>query len=112
MLPHVVSLYLKTPGGSTKALPSDSGRAYFRPDETGTYTIIQTSEAGGSYADFFVRLPYSELTPKPIEAIPSVEPGLQQEEAEESVSEIGMWVALLLLVLLIAEWEVYYYDQY
>lgn len=112
VLPRVVSLYLKTPDGKTKALPSDSGRAYFQPDKTGTYTIVQTSEAGGSYADFFVRLPDSELTPKPIEAIPSVEPGLQQEEAEESVSEIGMWVALLLLVLLIAEWEVYYYDQY
>lgn len=112
LLPGAQSLYMRDPDGGSVVLPTSEARAYYAPAETGCYTVVQTGEEGGAYSDFFVHMPESELEPAPIDQLPSVQAGLQEEETKESLREIGIWVALLLLILLLAEWGVYYYDQY
>lgn len=111
-LPGTKEMYLRYPDASVKELYSVQEQYVARLSEVGVYTAVVKGKVSGNYADFFVHIPEGEtktvqggeinisLTKKP------------EVEPKEAISEIGFWFVLAFFLILLLEWECYYYEQY
>ena len=123
VLPSAESFYLEDPDGNIISLAIADSTITYTPDQAGVYTVIEQNAEGGAYADFFVHLSESEsVTADAGELyVTLVEMGtdeegnaviISSENAKQALTPIWYWFALAALILLVAEWEVYYYEQY
>jgi len=114
MLPSAEGLYLSSPSGEVLTLSAGETTLCYTPAEIGLYTAVEKIGDGGSYADFFVHIASTEsITPEKSSIYVSLSGNLG-EEAQTSPALTPLWFYFLLaaLILLIIEWEVYYYEQY
>lgn len=117
VLPLSESIYLEIPDGDVVTLSNKASSASLEPDAVGVYTAVQTlTDGGAQYVDFFVHIPFSEMKDEP--ALQSLSIDLADTsiadvpEAEDGLNEIWFWVLAALLFLILAEWGVYYYEQF
>ncbi len=116
VLPRADLIYLKNPDESVTTLSTDSAKNLIIPDKVGIYTVVETIGEGGEYADFYVHIPTEELDQQMGKAISislaeDIDDSAEDGE-NEAIYEIWFWLALLLLLLTLAEWGVYSYEQY
>ncbi len=116
LLPRADLVYLKNPDESVTTLSTDSAKNLIIPDKIGIYTVVETIGESGEYADFYVHIPTDELdqqTGKAISLSLAEDIDGDAEDGEnEAIYEIWFWLALLLLLMILAEWGVYSYEQY
>ena len=118
--PKMLQLYAELPDGSVKQLSASgavSGGVCSMPvNEVGIYTAVMTTEDGGEYVDFFVHLSPEESAAQ-IGGGGSLSLELagtagEEPAEEEALTEIGVWAAVLLLLLILTEWGYYSRDSY
>lgn len=116
VLPFCESFYVVTPDDEILTFPTDGIRVQLKPEKPGIYSAMQTMYTGvARYVDFFVHMPVSESLPQTGGFIGVAMTAAQHEamtsEASEGAEELKRWFAAALLILLLAEWGVYYYDR-
>lgn len=113
-LPGAEELYMIFPDKSTKEYPVNINYYVVSPDSVGTYTAFCTAEGNNRLMDFFVHIPFEEVIISDAEnTLPSEIYDTPAEElSEDAMSEIWFWIALAVLVILLTEWGIYYYEQY
>ena len=109
--PYVESVYVSDAEEHIRELSINSGKSDFLPSATGVYTAVQTFGESGAYADFFVHIPESESSYDSIESLPEIMTGDTSKAERDATFEITFWIAVAMLILLLAEWGVYYYEQ-
>ena len=117
VLPLSETIYLKTPDGGVVTLSNKASSASLIADSIGVYTAVQTlTNDSAQYVDFFVHIPLSEMKDEPVVSSISINLGetntADTPEAEDGLNEIWFWVLAALLFLILAEWGVYYYEQF
>ena len=110
--PYVESLYISDAEEHIRPLSIHAGKSDFMPMATGVYTAVQTYGESGAYADFFVRIPESECSYESIGSLPEIVTGDTAKAQRDATFEITFWIAVAMLILLLAEWGVYYYEQF
>ena len=121
-LPLYNLVYLLKSDRSVLLLPFVDGRAGFKADAPGVYTLIQQKstedEASAKFVRFSVSLPPEESRAdqedKPLTlGILSPELSESQKNAmrEENLFDPKQLLAALLIILAMAEWAVYYHEQ-
>lgn len=112
-LPAAEALYVKYPDGKIETISTVSNVGGITAEDLGIHTAFMTMGVGGESADFFVHIPESEMIPEENTIIEwSCPTGSALTAPEEAFSEMWFWLAALLLVLVLLEWGVYYYEQY
>lgn len=112
VLPFTERLYVQYPNESVRELDASGDSCSVVADMIGIYTVATTTAKGGQYADFFVHIKSGETTASQGDAI-SVSIEERADVLQEDVySPIWFWFALVLLLILLAEWGVYYSEQY
>ena len=117
VLPLSEYLYVELPDEEMVSLSIKNSSADLIPETVGVYTAVQSlSDGNKKYADFFVHLPYSEMKDEDVESsLTVILPSAVDSNgiaAEDGLHEIWIWVLLALLVLILAEWGIYYYEQF
>lgn len=109
VLPATIELFVQKPDGTAVQLSTDGALAPFAPDLPGVYTVACRSSSGGALASFFVHIPQGEVLCAEAEPVYAGEgmPGSQ-----DALTQLWPYLAGLLLLLILAEWGVYYYEQY
>ena len=104
-------LYIEEPDGTIRTLSFSEGSATLTVSVPGCYTAaaMRAEGEGGVYADFFVHVP--EKDTEKGEALALLLPE-KEAETRNKESDIGFWVALAILLLMLIEWGVYYREQY
>ena len=105
------NIYLKYPDETVRELLASEKNHVIYPDQLGIYTAVMQDGTEGDYADFYVHIPSGEMA---TDVGPAVNVVLNNsiKEAPPAYSGIWYWVALIMLLLILAEWGVYYYEQY
>ena len=112
VLPYAGDLYVMDPAEQIRTVPHSSGRAEYLPLSYGVYTAVQTvGEEDGVYADFFVHVPEGEYGGEALKDLPDFVFNEKNEAERNATSEITLWIAVAMLILLLAEWGLYYYEQ-
>ena len=111
VLPKVVQMHISLPDGTVRTLSPESGKCTTTLTETGLHTAVATTASGGELADFFVHIPEDEVLCKPYKSL-SVAVTESAPDAPEAITELWLYLAGLMLLLLILEWGVYYREQY
>ena len=112
VLPAAQQLHVVLPDGSVKNLSTTGSAAAVNIDQVGLYTAVMTTAEGGEYVDFFVHLPTGESNSQLIPAL-SVDISFEEvEQAQDATAEIWFWLAVAMLVIVLAEWGWYYHEQY
>ena len=111
VLPNAQEMYLSLPDGNIRPLTPDNGRCTVSLDQTGVYTAVVTTAVGGEFGDFFVHIPEGESQGLPHSAM-SVVSATETEAGPDAITELWMWFAAAILLLLILEWGVYFREQY
>ncbi len=114
VLPMSELLYVQTPDDSVQSLSIAGSKSTVVADSVGVYTAVQTLSSGTSqYVDFYVHIPLSEIGTETGGVLSVTLPGADSAiAAEEGFEEIWFWIVLTLLVLILAEWGLYYYEQF
>ena len=116
VLPQAELLYTELPDGEMVSLSTKTSAATVIPDTAGVYTAVQTLTNGNAqYVDFFVHIPFSEMKDEATVSTLSVEllnTDTSDAAREDGLYEIWVWVLLALLLLILAEWGLYYYEQF
>lgn len=110
-MPGSLEMYLEYPDDKIRQLNTTEEKNIVNLNNVGIYTAITKFSEGGDYADFFVHIPQGELTEEGGViniSIPEKDP-LVDNDAKVG---IWFWIALAILLLLLIEWGVYYYEQY
>ena len=111
VLPNAQQLYLNLPDGTVLDLVPDNGHCSVALDRIGVHTAVVTTPAGGEFADFFVHIPDGESLSMP-HGLLSVAPAADDAGATDAITELWIYVAAAMLVLLMLEWGVYFREQY
>ena len=111
VLPNAQEMYLNLPDGSVLDLVPDNGHCSVALDKIGVHTAVVTTPAGGEFADFFVHIPEGEASSAP-HGLLSVAPATDLSGGTDAITELWLYVAAVMLVLLILEWGVYFREQY
>ena len=112
VLASAQQLYVELPDNSIKAMSTAANTCSIPARDVGIYTAVMTTAEGGEYVDFFIHIPYGEsasVTISDLSVDLSVTAG---GEIEDAISEIWFWLALGMLVIVLAEWGWYYHEQY
>ena len=112
VLASAQQLYVELPDNSIKTMSTAANTCSIPARDVGIYTAVMTTAEGGEYVDFFVHIPYGEsasVTISDLSVDLSVTAG---GEIEDVISEIWFWLALGMLVIVLAEWGWYYHEQY
>jgi len=117
VLPMSEYLFVKTADEKIVSLSTKTQTASIIPDAVGVYSAAQTLSTGmAHYMDFFVHLPISEMmgqgTPESLSVELPELGGENEMQAEDGIREIRFYVLLALLLLILTEWGVYYYEQF
>lgn len=109
ILPAATGLYVQQPDGTAVELSVQGAASAFVPEAPGVHTAVLKTETGGEYANFFVHIPQGEVQSLPGESVNAGEgiPGTQ-----DALTQLWPYIAAVLLLLLLAEWGVYHYEQY
>lgn len=111
VLPNAQQMYMELPDGSIKTLTPNAGQCSVALDTVGVHTAVVSTAAGGEFADFFVHIPEGEVS-CPVHEPMSVTLTEGSSDAPDAITELWIWLALAMLVLLIVEWGVYFREQY
>jgi len=111
VLPNARQMYISLPDGSVQDLTPDGGHCTVALTEIGVHTAVVTTAAGGEFADFFVHIPAEENHSTPYDLL-SVAPATDTSGGSDAITELWIYVAAAMLVLLILEWGVYFREQY
>lgn len=112
VLPGTEQMHVVMPDDSIKSLSVAGSSVSLPVEKVGVYTAVVTNAEGGEYVDFFVHIPEGESGTLLIPEI-SLEVSYEMvEQAEDATSEIWFWLALAMLVVVLAEWGWYYHEQY
>ena len=111
VLPNAQQMYLQLPDGNVKQLTPNNGQCSVSLDTTGVHTAVVTTAAGGEYADFYVHIPEGEVLCQPHQPL-SVTLTESTADAPDAITELWIWLAAAMLLLLIIEWGVYLREQY
>jgi len=114
VLPYAEQMYVHRPDGGIEELSVDGEYDLVTPEAVGVYTAVMTYGDAGQYVDFFVHLPLEEMS---VEDGPALELHLPENSdvsaaEDDAMNELWFWFAVALLVLLLAEWGLYYREQY
>lgn len=118
VLPNSLNLYVQLPDGAAERLNVSGDYTAFSPQNVGVYTAVATlSNGGGQYCDFFVHIPSGESVYSAGDSVSVTlsEASASADEAgegENALHELWFWLAAVMLALLLAEWGLYYYEQY
>lgn len=117
VLPLAEQFYMEYPNKNVVSLSVRKPSIEVVPENVGVYTANQTLSDGTTKSiDFFVHIPFSEMKDEPAVSSVSLElPSVSDSNAivaEDGFHEIWIWVLLALLVLILAEWGLYYYEQF
>ncbi len=115
VLPSAELMYVEYPDDSVRTLSTSLESVSIVPDKVGVYTAVMTNEEGGEYADFFVHIPAGETQNTDGGALRldlSAKIAEENEEKEDALSELWFWIIAAVLVIILSEWGVYYYEQY
>ncbi len=87
---------------------------HYIPDCVGIYTVTgMINKEQAEIASFFAHIPAGETTKGEIESLPVIPfDTMPETRNENATSEITLYLAAALLVLLLIEWGVYYREQY
>lgn len=113
-LPSADALYVQYPDDRIETISTVSRRGSITAEDLGLHTAFMTIGVGGEAADFFVHIPKEEMIPGEggtIEWSYSADRDVLTAPAE-AFTELWFWLAALLLLLVLLEWGVYYYEQY
>ena len=112
-LPAAENLYVKYPDGKIETISTMSNVGGITAKDLGVHTAFMTIGVGGESADFFVHIPESEMLPAEESIIEWDMPsGNLNTAPEEAFTELWFWLAAVLLLIILLEWGVYYYEQY
>ncbi len=111
VLPNAQQMYLDLPDGSVLDLTPEGGHCTVSLNQIGVHTAVVTTAAGGEFADFFVHIPEGENLTTP-HGLLSVAPAADTSGGTDAITELWIYVAAAMLVLLILEWGVYFREQY
>lgn len=111
VLPQALEMHLVLPDETLKAMVPAAGKCTTVLTATGLHTAVVTTPSGGEFADFFVHIPENEVLCKPHTPM-SVALTESSEDAPDAISELWLYIAGVMLLLLILEWGVYYREQY
>ena len=107
LLPTSEPVRLTAPDGSVTEI-AEAGETKLEPALPGAYTLL----CGGEETGFFVAIPEAESAPETLDALSLTEMEVSgPEEDEEAASGLWRWLAGILLVILLAEWGIYLYEQ-
>ena len=114
VLPYAEQMYVHRPDGEIEELSIDGEYELVTPESVGVYTAVMTYGESGQYVDFFVHLPIEEMS---VEQGSALEVHLPEnsdgsDSADDAMNELWFWFAVALMVLMLAEWGVYYREQY
>jgi len=117
VLPQSQQLNIEYPSGTVLGLSVKASYAKFSPEALGIYMAVQTLTSGSSqYVDFFVHLSAEESHATVEESVSVVLAVTDAETAdagtEKGFSEIWFWFVVALLIFILAEWRMYYYEQF
>ena len=111
VLPAAQELYVQLPDGQVQDLSLQGRTSSLALESTGLYTAVITTSSGTDYADFFVHVPPQEATCPDGDGISAPE-GSALAATRDAMTQLWPYLAGLLLILLLAEWGVYHYEQY
>ena len=111
VLPNAQQMYLELPDGSVRDLTPEGGHCTVLLDQIGVHTAVVMTPAGGEFGDFFVHIPEGENNSVP-HGLLSVAPAMDVNDGADAITELWIYVAAAMLVLLILEWGVYFREQY
>lgn len=113
-LPSADALYVKYPDGKIETVSTVNKGGFVIAEKLGIHTAFMTIGVGGEAADFFVHIPTAEMAPQEGGSIEWNNPTASGEitAPEEAFTEFWFWLAAALLLLVLLEWGVYYYEQY
>lgn len=114
VLPDCALLYASSPDGDVNSLSAGGEYALYTPKTPGVYSVTETySDGTSATVSFFAHIPSSETNPEDLGALSLslTEPDAVQTE-EKTEKDIRFWFACAFLALLLAEWGVYYSEQF
>ena len=113
-LPSADALCVQYPDGKIETISTINRQGSIVVDSLGLHTAFMTIGVGGEAADFFVHIPETENAVQEggtIEWSYTANPDVSTAPTE-AFTEIWFWLAAALLLLILLEWGVYYYEQY
>ena len=112
VMPGAESIYVEMPDDSILAMSTASATTGITAAEPGIYTAVMTTQEGGEYVDFFVHVPESESLAVTLAELALELPAEISQEAEDAISEIWFYLAIIMLIAVLGEWGWYYHEQY
>ena len=116
MHPLCEKLFLQTPDMRLNTLAPEAARSGVRIETPGSYTLLQEVRGEQQVVSFFAQVPAQERTARSeIKTEPLVlhaDGQTAQSRAQARVFYPARMLALLLLVLLLAEWGMYHRERY
>lgn len=115
VLPYCESITVASPQKEITELSPEGAVVSFLPHDVGIYTVKQKVGDESKLVRFFVHISESESGGRmggSITVHRSSEPPITDEPAQKAILNVGAYAAALLLILLLAEWGVYYHDKY
>ncbi len=112
ILPIAEQLYVEYPDGKIKEMSTSGSYSSLSPDTVGIHTAVMTTADGGEYVDFFVHLPENETANQPGGKLEVELSDTDNLRTEDAISEAWFYFALVMLILILAEWGWYYREQY
>ena len=112
VMPKAKNLYVECPNDEVKELSLANDFASLVVDKVGVYTAVMTTEEGGEYVDFFVRLPESETLSDSGKMLQLEINQDKTKQGKEAVAEMWFWITLVCLIIILTEWGWYCREQY
>lgn len=117
VLPSSKYFYVEFPDGELVSYSTKQSETELMPDTVGVHSAVQTlSDGTTKQVDFFVHVPLSDMRDEAAESALSIRLPSADEVStivpEDGLSEIWIWVLSALLLLILAEWGIYYYEQF
>ena len=113
VLPYAEQMYVHRPDGEIEELSVEGEYDLVTPESVGVYTAVMTYGESGQYVDFFVHLPLEEMSVEQGTALELHLPeNSEDSDSDDAMNELWFWFAVALMVLMLAEWGVYYREQY
>ncbi|MBR4863110.1 MAG: BatA domain-containing protein [Oscillospiraceae bacterium] len=112
VMPGAEAIYVELPDDSIQALSTAAAVTAVTVDAVGIYTAVMTTQDSGEYVDFFVHVPESESRSVSLAELSLELPTDISQDAEDAISELWFWVAVIMLITVLGEWGWYYHEQY
>ena len=117
VLPGAKYFYVEFPDNTLVPYSIKKSETELMPDTVGIYTASQTlSDGSTKQVDFFVHVPFADMRDEVEDSALSIRLPAGEEVTtivpEDGLNEIWIWVLSALLLLILAEWGIYYYEQF